>query len=66
MSIIFFILPITLLLSLAAVVAFTWATRAGQFDDLQTPAIRALHEPISNPRPPIAHEAAHESRAHRA
>jgi cbb3-type cytochrome oxidase maturation protein len=44
MSIIFFILPITLLLSLSAVVAFSWATRQGQFDDLQTPAIRALHD----------------------
>jgi cbb3-type cytochrome oxidase maturation protein len=48
MTIIFFILPITLLLSLAAVMAFAWATRGGQFDDLRTPAIRALHEPIGS------------------
>jgi cbb3-type cytochrome oxidase maturation protein len=47
MSIIFVILPITLLLSLAAVSAFAWATRGGQFDDLQTPAIRALHDPVA-------------------
>ena len=45
MSIIFLILPITLLLSLGAVAAFTWATRGGQFDDLKTPALRALHDP---------------------
>lgn len=45
MSIIFLILPITLLLSLGAVVAFSWATRGGQFDDLRTPALRALHDP---------------------
>ena len=44
MSIIFLILPITLLLSLSAVAAFTWATRGGQFDDLRTPAVRALHD----------------------
>jgi len=44
MSIIFLILPITLFLSLGAVAAFTWATRGGQFDDLRTPAIRALHD----------------------
>lgn len=44
MSILFLILPITLLLSLGAVAAFTWATRGGQFDDLQTPALRALHD----------------------
>jgi cbb3-type cytochrome oxidase maturation protein len=51
MSIIFVILPITLLLSLSAVVAFWWATRGGQFDDLRTPALRALHDPISPERP---------------
>lgn len=45
MSIIFVIVPITLLLSASAVAAFTWATRAGQFDDLRTPAMRALHDP---------------------
>lgn len=44
MSIIFLILPITLVLSAAAVAAFAWATRSGQFDDLETPAIRLLHE----------------------
>jgi len=48
MTIIFLILPITLLLSLSAVAAFTWATRGGQFDDLQTPALRALHDPSSS------------------
>lgn len=44
MSIIFLILPVTLLLSAGAVAAFAWATRSGQFDDLETPGIRALHE----------------------
>lgn len=48
MTIIFLILPITLLLSLAAVLAFAWATRGGQFDDLRTPAVRALHDPIAS------------------
>lgn len=53
MSIIFLILPITLLLSLGAVVAFAWATRGGQFDDLRTPAVRALHDPIAGRQLPI-------------
>jgi len=44
MSIIFLILPLTLLLSVAAVLAFAWATRSGQFDDLETPALRLLHD----------------------
>jgi cbb3-type cytochrome oxidase maturation protein len=61
MSIIFLILPITLLLSVAAVVAFAWATRSGQFDDLETPALRLLHDeparrakacPIKPAKPP--------------
>jgi len=51
MSIIFVILPITLLLSLCAVGAFAWATRGGQFDDLQTPAVRALHDPATSSTP---------------
>jgi len=53
MSILFLILPITLLLSVGAVAAFAWATRSGQFDDLETPAIRLLHENVprdSKPR----------------
>lgn len=44
MSIIFLILPVTLLLSGGAVAAFAWATRSGQFDDLETPGVRVLHE----------------------
>jgi cbb3-type cytochrome oxidase maturation protein len=52
MSIIFLILPITLLLSLSAVAAFAWATRSGQFDDLRTPAVRALHDSIPRPSTP--------------
>ena len=50
MSILFLILPITILLSLCAVVAFAWATRNGQFDDLATPALRALHDDAESPR----------------
>ena len=46
MSIIFLILPITLFLCGGAVAAFAWATRTGQFDDLETPAIRLLHEDL--------------------
>ncbi len=44
MSVVFLVLPLALLVALAAVVAFTWAARRGQFDDLTTPAIRMLHD----------------------
>jgi cbb3-type cytochrome oxidase maturation protein len=43
-SVIFLVLPLALIVVLAAVAAFAWAARRGQFDDLETPAIRMLHD----------------------
>ncbi len=42
MSILLILIPIALLLGLSALWAFIAATRSGQFDDLETPAYRAL------------------------
>lgn len=44
MSVIFLVLPLALVVVAAAVAAFVWATRRGQFDDLDTPALRMLHD----------------------
>ena len=44
MSVIFLVLPLALLIVAVAVAAFVWATKRGQFDDLETPAIRAVHD----------------------
>ena len=44
MSVIFLVLPLALIVVAAAVAAFVWATRRGQFDDLDTPAMRMLHD----------------------
>ncbi len=44
MSVIFIALPAALVLAGLAVLAFVWAVRQGQFDDLDTPAIRAVHD----------------------
>ena len=44
MSVIYFMLPFAILLGTGAVIAFLWAARRGQFDDLETPAIRVLFE----------------------
>ena len=54
MSVIFIVLPVALVVVLVAVVAFLWAARRGQFDDLETPAYRALHDdpPPANPSSP--------------
>lgn len=44
MSILYLVLPLALIIVLAAVLAFSWAARRGQFDDLETPALRMLHD----------------------
>lgn len=44
MSIIYIVLPLALALGGAALAAFVWAVRKGQFDDLDTPAIRVALE----------------------
>ncbi len=44
MSMIYLILPVALLIATAALLAFVWAARSGQFDDLETPGMRVLHE----------------------
>ena len=44
MSVMFILLPLALLLAGIALGVFVWAARAGQFDDLDTPALRILHE----------------------
>ena len=49
MTVLFVVLPLTLLISAAAVLAFVWATRSGQLDDLETPALRLLHDEDSGP-----------------
>ncbi|MEQ1902984.1 MAG: cbb3-type cytochrome oxidase assembly protein CcoS [Pirellulaceae bacterium] len=46
MSVIYVALPIALGLSLAAVIAFALSVRSGQFDDLETPQRRMLHDDI--------------------
>jgi cbb3-type cytochrome oxidase maturation protein len=49
LNIIFVLIPLGLVLLLAAVIAFFWAIRNGQFDDLDTPAWRILQDDDSEP-----------------
>ncbi len=44
MSVIFIMAPVALLLAAVGVGAFIWATRDGQFDDLDSPAVRMLND----------------------
>ena len=44
METIFVLLPLALLIAAIAVGFFIWAAKTGQFDDLETPAIRILFD----------------------
>lgn len=44
MSILLLLIPLSLVLLVAAIWAFVWAVRKGQFEDLDTPALDILRE----------------------
>jgi cbb3-type cytochrome oxidase maturation protein len=39
-SVLYIVVPAALILVIGAIVAFVWAARRGQFDDVTTPALR--------------------------
>jgi cbb3-type cytochrome oxidase maturation protein len=43
-SVLFVVLPLAIFIVALAVGAYVWSARAGQFDDLDTPAVRMLHD----------------------
>ncbi len=49
MSVIYIVLPLALVIVAIAVGAFVWAARRGQFDDLDTPGVRMLHDDDPDP-----------------
>jgi cbb3-type cytochrome oxidase maturation protein len=51
MSVLYVLVPVALIVVFAAVCAYAWAAQHGQFDDLDTPALRAIQEDPSSPRP---------------
>jgi cbb3-type cytochrome oxidase maturation protein len=51
MSAVYIALPVALLLAVAGVIAFIWAARSGQLDDLETPGQRVLFDD-EEPQPP--------------
>jgi cbb3-type cytochrome oxidase maturation protein len=50
MSILYVLIPLALLLLGLAVWAFFWAVGSGQFDDLDTPAVRIVMDDDSKPK----------------
>jgi cbb3-type cytochrome oxidase maturation protein len=49
MSILYVLIPLALLLLGGAVWVFFWAVSSGQFDDLDTPAVRIIMDDDSKP-----------------
>lgn len=49
MSILYLLIPLALLLLGGAVWAFFWAVGSGQFDDLDTPAVRVIMDDDTTP-----------------
>mgnify|MGYP006423948343 CR=1 FL=1 len=56
MTILYLLVPVALLMAGAGVWAFFWSVRNGQYDDVETPAIRVLlddePERVSSTRSP--------------
>lgn len=44
MDVLYIIFPMALVLAGIALAGFSWAAKRGQFDDLETPARRMLHD----------------------
>jgi cbb3-type cytochrome oxidase maturation protein len=61
MSILYFLVPMGVLIVAGALWAFFWAVDSGQFDDLESPAWRILLDDDS--RPPEGSTPAEESRS---
>ncbi len=52
METIFVLLPLALLIAGIALALFVWAAKSGQFDDLETPAVRMLFDDEPAPAAP--------------
>lgn len=52
MSVMYLVLPLAFLVAGIAVFAFAWAAKRGEFDDLDTPPLRAILDDDQPPAPP--------------
>lgn len=52
MAVLYIVIPIALVLAGTGLAAFLWAVRKGQFDDLDTPAVRMLFDDDDTPPHP--------------
>lgn len=52
MSVLVFLIPVALLFGLASLIAFLWALKSGQYDDMEGAGERILFDPDDKPEPP--------------
>jgi cbb3-type cytochrome oxidase maturation protein len=52
MNVLYVLVPLAVVLAAVAVAAFRWAVRDGQFDDVETPALRILLDEEGGPARP--------------
>lgn len=55
MNVIFILIPLSLLVAAAFLIAFIWAVRAGQYEDTCTPSMRVLADDGTVPGNPANH-----------
>jgi cbb3-type cytochrome oxidase maturation protein len=56
MSVVYVLLPLSLVMAGVAVGVFYWAARSGQLDDLETPALRMLADDVELRAPGASRE----------
>jgi cbb3-type cytochrome oxidase maturation protein len=52
MSVLFILIPLSIVLASLFLWAFIWAVRSGQYDDTQTPSLRVLLDDAPVNKPP--------------
>ena len=56
MDILYYLLPLAVLIAVVIVAALLWAVRNGQFEDLEGPAHRILRDDRQDPLDPTNHK----------
>lgn len=46
MSVLYIVVPLAVVIASVAVGAFVWSVKGGQLDDLDSPALRILHDDV--------------------
>lgn len=54
MTIIFLLIPLSILIASAFLIAFVWAVRSGQYEDTCTPSMRVLLDEPEGGRKPLS------------